>query len=83
MFLTQDNRDIIRFQEIGDLVAFAATNERVLLGVIEITNFADNTVAADKALSFSPNNIPDGIETADPMLNFRSRAYPISVQGRQ
>lgn len=64
-------------------VAFAKTNKKVLLGIIEISKMADNTTASDKALSFSPNNIPDGIETADPMLNFRSRAYPISVQGRQ
>lgn len=64
-------------------VAFAKTNKKVLLGVIEITKLSDNTIAGDKALFFSPNNIPDGIETADPMLNFRSKAYPISLQGRQ
>ena len=41
------------------------------------------TPEEDKKLFFIPNNIPAGIETADPMLNFRSKAYPISVKERQ
>ena len=64
-------------------VAWPLTRKKVFLGTIEIKKLAPNTTEEDKALSFSPNNIPDGIETADPMLNFRSRAYPISVRGRQ
>ena len=64
-------------------VAWPASRKRVLLGVIEITRLAANTTVQDKSLSFIPNNIPDGIETADPMLNFRSKAYPISVKERQ
>jgi len=64
-------------------IAYPTNRKKVLLGYIEIKNLASNTVAEDKALSFSPNNIPDGIETADPMLNFRGRAYPISVKERQ
>ena len=64
-------------------IAWPDTRQRVLLGIIEIKKIGVNTPEADKALSFSPNNIPNGIETADPMLNFRSRAYPISVTGRQ
>jgi catalase len=64
-------------------VAYPAGREKVLLGYIDIKTLAANTTAEDKALSFSPNNIPDGIETADPMLNFRGKAYPISVKERQ
>jgi catalase len=64
-------------------IAYPAGREKILLGYIEIKTLAANTIAEDKALSFSPNNIPDGIETADPMLNFRSKAYPISVKERQ
>ncbi len=64
-------------------IAYPAGREKILLGYIEIKTLTSNTTAEDKALSFSPTNIPDGIETADPMLNFRGRAYPISVKERQ
>lgn len=64
-------------------IAFPTSRKKILLGIIEINKLADNTAAGDKALSFTPNNIPAGIETADPMLDFRSKAYPISVKGRQ
>ncbi len=64
-------------------VAWPTTRKKVLLGTIEINKLATNTPEQDKALSFIPNNIPDGIETADPMLNFRSKAYPVSVKERQ
>lgn len=63
--------------------AWPASRKRILLGVIEITKLGTNTVQEDKSLFFIPNNIPAGIETADPMLNFRSKAYPISVKERQ
>jgi catalase len=64
-------------------IAWPATRKKVSLGVIELERLAPNTPEQDKALSFSPNRIPDGIETADPMLDFRAKAYPISVKGRQ
>jgi catalase len=64
-------------------IAWPDSRKKIFLGTVEIKKLADNTTDGDKALSFSPNNIPDGIETADPMLNFRSKAYPISVKGRQ
>jgi catalase len=63
--------------------AWPASRKRILLGVIEITSLSPNTIQEDKSLFFIPNNIPAGIETADPMLNFRSNAYPISVKERQ
>lgn len=64
-------------------VAWPANRKKVLLGIIRIKQLSSNTVTEDKALSFIPNNIPDGIETADPMLTLRSKAYPVSVKERQ
>jgi catalase len=74
--------------EAGDVVtdpsvAWPDSRKKVLLGTIEIKRLASNTPEQDKALAFSPNNIPAGIKTADPMLDFRSKAYPISVKERQ
>jgi catalase len=88
------SKKIIRFRmyaelaEAGDKIedpsiAWPTNRKKVLLGIIAIKSMASNTEDQDKALSFSPNNIPDGIETADPMLNFRAKAYPISVKERQ
>ena len=72
----------------GDVIAdpslaWPDSRKKVLLGTIEIKRLASNTPEQDQALAFSPNNIPRGIKTADPMLDFRSKAYPISVQERQ
>jgi catalase len=64
-------------------VAWPDSRARVLLGTIEVRALAANTATEDKALSFSPTNLPDGIKPADPMLTFRARAYPISVKERQ
>jgi len=64
-------------------VAWPDSRKKVLLGTVEIKRLASNTPEQDKALAFSPNNLPDGIKTADPMLDFRSKAYPISVKERQ
>jgi len=74
--------------EAGDIIdnpsiAWPDTRMKIFLGTITITRLAYNSVAADKQLFFIPNNIPDGIESADPMINFRSKAYPISVKERQ
>ncbi|CAN5479015.1 catalase family peroxidase [soil metagenome] len=64
-------------------IAWPASRKLVFLGTVEIQKMASNSVAEDKALSFIPNNIPAGIAPADPMINFRSQAYPISVKERQ
>jgi catalase len=70
--------------KIGDpSIAWPDSRKKVLLGVIEIRQLAAGTIQEDKALFFIPNNIPDGIGTADPMLDFRSKAYPLSVKERQ
>jgi catalase len=41
------------------------------------------SVEVEHQLFFIPNNVPDGNQTADPMVDFRSKAYPISVKERQ
>jgi catalase len=63
-------------------IAWPASRKKILLGMITIKKLTPNTPEEDKALFFIPNNIPDGIQTADPMLDFRSKAYPISVRER-
>ena len=64
-------------------IAWPDTRQRISLGIIEIKELSANTAEEDKALSFMPNHLPDGIQTADPMLDFRSKAYPISAHERQ
>jgi catalase len=69
---------------IGDpSIAWPDARKQVPLGVITIDKLAANTVAEDQALAYSPLNLPAGIKPADPMLEFRSRAYPISVHDRR
>lgn len=64
-------------------IAWPDSRKKILLGTIIINKLAPNTAEEDKALFFIPNNLPEGIQTADPMLDFRSKAYPISVKERQ
>jgi catalase len=64
-------------------IAWPDARIKVLLGTITISELAANTPEQDKALAFSPMNVPEGIAPADPMLEFRSKAYPISVQHRK
>jgi catalase len=64
-------------------IAWPDSRTRVRLGTIEVRALAPDTPSADRALAFSPANIPDGIEPADPMVTFRARAYPLSVKERQ
>ena len=64
-------------------VAWPPSRKKVLLGTIRISKLADNSTLADKALFFIPNNVPRGIQPEDPMINFRSKAYPVSVKERQ
>ena len=64
-------------------IAWGKNRKKVLLGTIEVKQMASNTVASDKSLFFIPNNLPAGIAPADPMIDFRSTAYPISVKERR
>jgi catalase len=64
-------------------IAWPISRQKVLLGVVSIVKLTGNTALEDKMLAFSPNNFPDGIRSADPMLEFRAKTYPISVANRQ
>ncbi|MES1214767.1 MAG: catalase family peroxidase [Bacteroidota bacterium] len=64
-------------------IAWPEARQLVLLGEITITKLSENTDEQDKALTINPGNIPDGIAIADPMLEIRRNAYPISVKERQ
>jgi catalase len=55
----------------------------VKLGVIHITGMAPDPAATDHATVFLPLNVPDGVAAADPMLDIRQGAYPISFSQRQ
>ena len=55
----------------------------VKLGSVRIDHIAPDPEATDKATMFTPLDMPDGIEPADPMLGLRQAAYPLSFQHRQ
>jgi catalase len=55
----------------------------VKLGTLTLTAMAADQAALNKSLLFLPNNVPDGIEAVDPMIEVRSQAYPISFSERQ
>jgi len=64
-------------------IAWPEKRSLILLGEITITKLAANTEEEDKALNINPGHIPDGIAIADPMLEIRTKAYPISLKERQ
>ncbi|RWO75244.1 MAG: catalase family peroxidase [Mesorhizobium sp.] len=55
----------------------------VKLGTLTITGMAADQEGLSKDLLFLPNNVPDGIEVVDPMIDVRGAAYPISFSERQ
>jgi catalase len=57
--------------------------EMVKLGTLTLTGMAADQEGLSTSLLFLPNNVPDGIEPADPMIEVRSAAYPISFGERQ
>jgi catalase len=63
-------------------VAWPESRKLVHLGTITIKAI-DVRPNADKELLFLPGRLCAGIETADPMLNVRNAAYPISFGQRQ
>lgn len=64
-------------------IAWPDSRQQVLLGEITLTKLSENTPEEDKKFVLNPGNIPEGIEMADPMLELRAKAYPISVKERQ
>jgi catalase len=63
--------------------AWPESHRLVKLGVIRIDHMAPDPVAIDKATMFDPLNVPAGITPADPMLEIRQQAYPLSFNHRQ
>lgn len=59
------------------------SRRQVVLGVVTIEHVAKLSEEDRKALIFMPGSLPDGIEAADPMIDVRNAAYPISFAGRQ
>jgi catalase len=64
-------------------VAWPESRRLVKLGVVRITRMAVDQAASDKATLFMPGNLPTGIAIADPMVQVRNAAYPLSFRDRQ
>ncbi len=64
-------------------VAWSDKNESVALGVVAVSSAVPDSEATDRALLFLPGVLPVGIEPADPMIQFRSKTYPVSYERRQ
>jgi catalase len=64
-------------------IAWPETRRLVKLGTISITKASTDQAGDDKRLIFLPGNVPDGISPADPMVNIRTAAYPVSFSQRQ
>ncbi|MGB9928541.1 MAG: catalase family peroxidase [Methanosarcina sp.] len=77
----------IQISEPGDKIAdpsiaWPDTRDLVDVGLIEITKVVPDSDAAERALLFLPAKLPEGIEPADPMIEFRNAAYIISYERR-
>jgi catalase len=64
-------------------IAWPEDRQLVKLGTITVEHVAQNQSALEKTLLFLPSNVPAGIEPADPMIQIRSAAYPVSFGDRQ
>lgn len=64
-------------------IAWPEQRQLVKLGRITIAKPTDDQNAADKSTLFLPGQKHLGIEPADPMIDLRNKAYPISFSGRQ
>jgi catalase len=78
----------VQLAEPGDKIddpsiAWPDTNRTIDIGVIEITTIVPDSDAAERALIFLPAALPEGVEPADPMIQARGDAYPISYERRQ
>jgi len=64
-------------------ITWPKTRRIVELGTLSVTRLVADNDAAQKQLLFLPNALPAGIEPADPMIDARSAAYPVSFGRRQ
>ncbi|MCK1716543.1 catalase family peroxidase [Bradyrhizobium sp. 141] len=63
-------------------IAWPDSRETAELGTLSLTRIVADD-AADKSLLFLPNALPTGIEAADPTIEARGEAYPVSFGRRQ
>jgi catalase len=81
-------RLVLQLAEEGDPVddptaAWPDQRERVEVGRLELTGPERERERGDDVLVFDPTRVTDGIElSADPILNFRPKAYSVSVERR-
>ena len=61
-------------------IAWPDNRKRVLLGRLEIKRLTANTAEEDRTLVFNPSNVPTGIETADTLSSFYSKAFQLSAR---
>jgi hypothetical protein len=61
-------------------IAWPDNRKRVLLGRLEIKRLTANTAEEDRRLVFNPSNVPTGIETADMLSSFYSKAFRLSAK---
>ena len=61
-------------------IAWPDNRKRVLLGRLEIKRLTANTAEEDETLVFNPSNVPTGIETADMLSSFYSKAFRLSAE---
>jgi catalase len=63
--------------------AWPDERERVVVGRLEVTGPEEKRERGDDVLVFDPCRVTDGIELSDdPILNFRPKAYSVSVERR-
>jgi catalase len=77
----------VQISEPGDKIddpsiAWPDTRKFVDIGLIEIAKVVPDNDAAERELLFLPAKLPEGIEPADPMIEFRNAAYIISYARR-
>jgi catalase len=63
-------------------IAWPDSRKTVELGVVEIDKVDPDSDAAQRSLLFIENAVPAGIAPADPMIDARSAAYPVSYARR-
>jgi len=61
-------------------IAWPDNRKRVLLGRLEIKRLTANTAEEDRRLVFNSSNVPVGIETADMLSSFCSKAFRLSAE---
>jgi catalase len=78
---------LVQLAQAGDKlddpsIAWPETRKTIDVGLIEITAAVSDSDAAERQLIFLPAALPAGIEPADPMIEARSEAYPVSYARR-